>query len=135
MIENEETREKTKTVGYYAMFEYTNGFKKTLYWSKSKMQEHAKKYSQGYKADLSKGTSYTFWSKDFDGMAFKTMLRQLISKWGIMSIEMQNAIEKDMGVISEDGSVDYVDNKQPNNVLKDAEVKEEKVKTVSIDEI
>lgn len=135
LIENEETREKTKTVGYYAMFEYTNGFKKTLYWSKSKMQEHAKKYSQGYKADLSKGTSYTFWSKDFDGMAFKTMLRQLISKWGIMSIEMQNAIEKDMGVISEDGSVDYVDNKQPNNVLKDAEVKEEKVKTVSIDEI
>lgn len=110
LIEDEEAREKAKTIGYYAMFEYTNGFKKTLYWSKSKMQEHAKKYSQGYRADLSKGTAYTFWSKDFDGMAFKTMLRQLISKWGIMSIEMQNAVEKDMGVINEDGSVDYVDN-------------------------
>lgn len=135
LIEDEEIREKTKTIGYYAMFEYTNGFKKTLYWSKSKMQEHAKKYSQGYKADLSKGTSYTFWSKDFDGMAFKTMLRQLISKWGIMSIEMQNAIEKDMAVISEDGSVDYVDNKHTSNVSENAEIKEERVKTVSIDEI
>lgn len=135
LIEDEEIREKTKTIGYYAMFEYTNGFKKTLYWSKSKMQEHAKKYSQGYKADLSKGTSYTFWSKDFDGMAFKTMLRQLISKWGIMSIEMQNAIEKDMAVISEDGSADYVDNKHTSNVSENAEIKEERVKTVSIDEL
>ena len=112
LIDNEEKREKTTTIGYYAMFEYTNGFKKTLYWSKNKMVEHAKKYSQGYRADLNKGTSYTFWSKDFDGMAFKTMLRQLISKWGIMSIEMQNAVEKDMGVINEDGTIDYVDNKQ-----------------------
>lgn len=112
LIDNEEKREKTTTIGYYAMFEYTNGFKKTLYWSKNKMVEHAKKYSPGYRADLNKGTSYTFWSKDFDGMAFKTMLRQLISKWGIMSIEMQNAVEKDMGVINEDGTIDYVDNKQ-----------------------
>ncbi len=112
LIDNEEKREKAKTIGYYAMFEYTNGFKKTLYWSKNKMVEHAKRYSQGYRADLNKGTSYTFWSKDFDGMAFKTMLRQLISKWGIMSIEMQNAVEKDMGVINEDGTIDYVDNKQ-----------------------
>ena len=112
LIDNEEKREKAKPIGYYAMFEYTNGFKKTLYWSKNKMVEHAKRYSQGYRADLNKGTSYTFWSKDFDGMAFKTMLRQLISKWGIMSIEMQNAVEKDMGVINEDGTIDYVDNKQ-----------------------
>lgn len=112
LIDNEEKREKAKTIGYYAMFEYTNGFKKTLYWSKNKMVEHAKRYSQGYRADLNKGTSYTFWSKDFDGMAFKTMLRQLISKWGIMSIEMQNAVAKDMGVINEDGTIDYVDNKQ-----------------------
>ena len=110
LIEDEEKREEAKTVGYYAMFEYTNGFKKTLYWSKNKMIKHAKKYSKGYGADLEKGTTYTFWSKDFDGMAFKTMLRQLISKWGIMSIEMQTAFTKDMGVINGDGSVDYVDN-------------------------
>ena len=46
-------------------------------------------------------------------MATKTMLRQLISKWGIMSIEMQKAIECDMGVIGEDGNIDYVDNAAP----------------------
>ena len=44
-------------------------------------------------------------------MAFKTMLRQLISKWGIMSIEMQDVYTKDMAVIKEDGSIDYVDNR------------------------
>lgn len=136
LIEDEEKREKAKTIGYYAMFEYTNGFKKTLYWSKSKMIEHAKKYSQGYRADLSKGTSYTFWSKDFDGMAFKTMLRQLISKWGIMSIEMQNAVEKDMAVINEDGTPDYVDSKKSEEpIVSDAQVTSETVKQVNINDL
>lgn len=106
LIEDEEQRENAETIGYYAMFEFHNGFKKAMYWSKPKMETHAMKYSKGYKAK--KG--YTFWEKDFDGMAYKTMLRQLISKWGIMSIEMQSAIEKDMGVIHENGNVEYVDN-------------------------
>jgi recombination protein RecT len=106
LIDDEEERENANTIGYYAMFEYTNGFRKTLYWSKNKMEKHAMKYSKGYAAK--KG--YTFWEKDFDGMAFKTMLRQLISKWGIMSVEMQEALSKDMAVIKEDGSYDYVDN-------------------------
>jgi recombination protein RecT len=90
-IEDPDAREKAKTIGYYAMFELVNGFKKCMYWSKAKMEAHAEKYSMGYKAH--KG--YTFWEKDFDGMAFKTMLRQLISKWGIMSIDMQNAFAND----------------------------------------
>lgn len=110
LIEDEEVRENAPTIGYYAFFEYINGFKKALYWSKAKMESHALKYSQGYAADKKKGTAWTFWSKDFDGMAFKTMLRQLISKWGIMSIEMQSAIDADMAVINEDGTKDYVDN-------------------------
>jgi recombination protein RecT len=106
LIDDEETRENAVTVGYYAMFEYLNGFRKAMYWSKPKMEAHAMKYSKGYAAK--KG--YTFWEKDFDGMAFKTMLRQLISKWGIMSIEMQDAYEKDMAIITETGNVDNVDN-------------------------
>lgn len=110
LIEDEEVRENAPTIGYYAFFEYINGFKKAIYWSKAKMESHALKYSQGYAADKKKGTAWTFWSKDFDGMAFKTMLRQLISKWGIMSIEMQSAIDADMAVINEDGTKDYVDN-------------------------
>lgn len=106
LIEDEEERENAPTIGYYAMFEYTNGFKKAMYWSKKKMEAHAMKYSMGYRAK--KG--YTFWEKDFDAMAFKTMLRQLISKWGIMSIEMQSAIDSDMTVINEDGTKTYVEN-------------------------
>lgn len=106
LIEDEEARENAPTVGYYASFEYTNGFRKSLYWSKKRMESHALKYSKGYAAK--KG--YTFWEKDFDAMAYKTMLRQLISKWGIMSIDMQRAIEGDMSVITENGAPVYVDN-------------------------
>lgn len=106
LIDDEEAREPATTIGYYAMFEYTNGFKKAIYWSKKKMEAHAMKYSKGYQAK--KG--YTFWEKDFDGMAYKTMLRQLISKWGIMSIDMISAMDADMAVINEDGTKDYVDN-------------------------
>lgn len=127
LIDDEEKRENTKTIGYYAMFEYTNGFRKTMYWSKAKMEKHALQYSKGYQAK--KG--YTFWEKDFDAMAFKTMLRQLISKWGIMSIDLQNAYEGDMAYIKEDGSKEYVDNSE------DAvfEVQEEPKEIKSLDEI
>lgn len=110
MVEDWDAREKANTIGYYAFFELVNGFRKTIYWSKAQMESHAIKYSPGYKKDKDKGWKYTFWSKDFDGMAYKTMLRQLISKWGIMSVEMQSAIDADMAVINEDGTKEYVEN-------------------------
>lgn len=126
LIEDDIVREETPAMGYYAMFEYENGFRKTMYWSKKKMLAHAEKYSQAFKRNggakslelLEQGKipekelwKYSsFWFKDFDGMAQKTMLRQLISKWGIMSIDLQTAIDKDMAVLHEDGSVDYVEN-------------------------
>lgn len=109
MIDKWDEREALPTVGYYAFFELSNGFRKAIYWSRGQMEGHALKYSPGYKKDKEKGWNYTFWSKDFDGMAYKTLLRQLISKWGIMSIEMQNAFEGDMAVINEDGSRSYVE--------------------------
>lgn len=115
LIEDEEEREKAPTIGYYAMFEYVNGFKKSMYWSKAKMEAHAIKYSAGYAADKRKGNQYTFWSKDFDGMAYKTMLRQLISKWGIMSIDLVTAIDADMSVVNEDGSKSYVEVEEEMN--------------------
>lgn len=130
LIQDDIEREKAPTIGYYAMFEYVNGFKKTMYWSKEKMESHALKYSQGYRADKAKKTAYTFWSQDFDGMAYKTMLRQLISKWGIMSVDMQNAYENDMAYIKEDGSKVYVDNQED---VSDANFEEKPVK--GIDEL
>lgn len=117
IIEDDEKREKLKTIGYYAFYEYLNGFKKAMYWSKEKMEAHAIKYSPGYKADKTKKTSYTFWSKDFDDMAKKTMLRQLISKYGIMSTELQNAYENDMAYIKDDGSKEYLDNEENQNII------------------
>ena len=103
-------RAEADVIGYFAYFELNNGYRKELYWTREQMQAHAKQYSKGYKTDLSKGTSYTFWSKNFNEMAKKTMLRQLISKWGIMSMEFQTAYNGDQSVVREDGSFDYVDN-------------------------
>lgn len=120
--EDDIKREALPTIGYYAMFEYHNGFRKAIYWSREKMMAHADKYSMAFSAekyrDLLAGKIpqsdmwkfSSFWYKDFDGMAYKTMLRQIISKWGIMSIDLQKAIDGDMATINDDGSVDYVDN-------------------------
>lgn len=142
LIEDDILREEAPTMGYFAMFEYENGFRKTLYWSKKKMLAHAEKYSSAFyknggakslelleqgkipEKDMWKYSS--FWFKDFDGMALKTMLRQLISKWGIMSIDLQNAIDKDMAVIHEDGKTDYVDavKAEDDGVVSDQELQE-----------
>lgn len=108
LIDDDSKREKTKTIGYYAFYENIQGFRKAIYWSKEKMEAHANQYSMGYRAK--KG--FTFWEKNFDEMAKKTMLRQLISKYGVMSVDMQNAYEGDMAVINDDGSKAYVDNQE-----------------------
>lgn len=119
LVDDFEKRENAETIGYYAMFEYTNGFKKAMYWSKAKMLSHADKYSQGFNlnsyrmlkngeiADRDKRKYSSNWYQDFDEMAKKTMLRQLLSKWGIMSLELQQAIESDDKVvkIDDDGTI------------------------------
>ncbi len=109
-IMNPSDRENAETIGYYAMFELMNGFRKEMYTPKERMELHAKKYSSAYRYDLDKNKNSSAWTTDFDAMAKKTMIRQLIGKWGIMSVEMQQAYEKDMAVIEEDGNVRYVDN-------------------------
>lgn len=127
-IEDEGKRENAPTVGYLASFEYLNGFMKTIYWSKEKMIAHADRFSQAFSvgpvtiktknghvtkvsfADY-EARNYpakdewlysSFWYKDFDGMAHKTMLRQLISKWGVMSIDLQTAFEADAAADGEE---------------------------------
>lgn len=127
-IEDDLLREELPTVGYMAFFEYLNGFRKVLYWSKEKMLRHADKYSpafsaQSYKdiqdgkvADKDMWKYSSFWYKNFDDMAKKTMLRQLISRWGMMSTEISNgdmisALEHDNSVsdISANGDIVTVD--------------------------
>ncbi len=128
--DDEQLRDSLPTIGYYAMFEQHNGFRKIIYWSKEKMLIHADRYSPAFSLNGTGGqyakVSYadyeagnynkkdewkysSFWYKDFDGMACKTMLRQLISKWGVMSVDMQKAYESDGGVIGENGEVNFSD--------------------------
>lgn len=133
-IEDDSIRENTPIIGYLAYFELLNGFKKQVYFSQEKMLNHADKYSkafsrQKYEAlqagEIPQSEMWKYsspWYSGFTGMALKTVLRQLLSKWGILSIQMQTAISNDMGAINEDGSVDYVDNvsvdaAQDNNVI------------------
>jgi recombination protein RecT len=67
----------------------------------------------------------SFWYQNFDEMGVKTMIRQLLSKWGILSVEMEKGFAADGGVVSENGDIDYVDSptydEASNNVV-DAEV-------------
>ncbi len=119
-IEDDDIREQTPVIGYMAYFELLNGFAKTIYWSKAKVEKHADTYVPAFslanykklqegkiaKEDMWKYSSY--WYKSFDDMAKKTVLRQLISKWGIMSIEMQQALETDTTTPAFDDSGDII---------------------------
>lgn len=104
-------------IGYYAFFELLSGFRKAIYWTKEKMMEHADRYSQAFsktmyeklekgeipQKDLWKYSSY--WYKNFDQMAEKTMIRQLLSQWGVLSPEMRAAFESDEREIKEENGV------------------------------
>ena len=135
LMEDEIARENAPSIGYVASFEYLNGFSKTIYWSREKMEAHAMRYSKGYAAK--KG--YTFWEKDFDAMAFKTMLRQLISKWGVMSIDLQSAFDADS--VAEDtdymqaGQIDQPEATASQEPPIDAEVVSETTEDVSLNDI
>lgn len=123
LIDDANDREAARTIGYYAMFEYTNGFRKAMYWSIEKMLAHADKYSQAFSREKYKEIQAgripdkdmwkysSFWYKDFDAMAKKTMLRQLIGKWGVMSVDMQNAFNQDYktGGVSTKGEIVFDD--------------------------
>lgn len=116
-------REATPTVGYYGAFELISGFKKEMYCPVEMIEAHAKQYSRSYRYDLQSGKKLSPWSTNFDAMAKKTVLRQLLSKWGIMSVEMQQAYAADQSVIDEDGTNRYVDN--PSNVPVEVQVAED----------
>lgn len=102
-----------EVVGYYAYFKLLTGFKKALYMTKEEVEKHALTYSQSYKSDKAKGWTSSRWSQDFDAMGKKTVLKMLLSKFGVLSIEMQKAVTFDQSKVG--GSIDnpepaYVDN-------------------------
>ncbi len=120
-VDDDTIRENLPVVGYMAYFEMKNGYIKRLYWSKDKMLKHADEFSQAFNLqkyyELQEGKipqnelwKYSsFWYKNFDEMAKKTMLRQLLSKHGLLSTDMQRAVESDQAVINDNMKPEYVD--------------------------
>ena len=105
-----------EVVGYVAYMELLNGFKKSLYMTIEELQAHAEKYSQSYAYDLRSGRKSSVWTTNFDAMAKKTVLKKLLSNFGIISIDQQSAalataLQADQAVITEDG-FRYIDNER-----------------------
>jgi len=109
-----------KIVGYAAYFSLLNGFEKTVYWPIDKIDKHGKRFSKTYKQGVG------LWKEDFDAMAKKTVLKHLLSKWGILSIEMQRAIKFDQSVVKDVDAedVDYVDMAEEKSFADDEPIEE-----------
>ncbi|CAF1852536.1 recombinase RecT [Bacillus subtilis] len=107
-----EKRESDAVIGYAAYFELLNGFRKTVYWTKAQVEKHKKKFS---KSDFG-------WKNDWDAMALKTVLKAILSKWGILSVEMQKAVIEDDEARER---IDITDEMSEPEII-DAEVSEEK---------
>jgi len=99
-------KKSDKVIGYAAYFNMINGFEKTIYWTVEQVESHARRYSKSFNNSTSR------WQQDFNAMAMKTVIKSLLSKWGILSIEMQTAIRTDQAVIksAEIEDIEYIDN-------------------------
>ena len=111
--------EKTSSTvkGFLAFFEMNNGFKHNIYMTKDEMIAYAKKYSKAYQYDLQTGKQNSVWSTDFNSMAEKTVLRQLISKFGYMSSEMERAMGFDQSGHHDNNFDDDIDEEEEELVL------------------
>jgi len=103
---DESQKKSEKIVGYVAYFKLVTGFEKYLYMSREEVEKHALKYSQTYKKGFGK------WKDDFDSMAKKTVLKLLLSKFGILSVDIQNALTFDQSVVMNPETMEtvYADN-------------------------
>ena len=112
-------KKSENVIGYFAYMETINGFRKSIYMTKEQVIEHAKKYSKSY------NSQYSAWQTDFDMMAIKTCLRLLISKYGLLSIDVANAVAEDLK------DFEVKENEQTEQELeqnKNYEIKEEEIK-------
>jgi recombination protein RecT len=100
--------------GYYARIELVSGFVKESFMTDREMNIHAEKFSMSYKYDLKNRKNSSVWSTDFSSMAKKTILKMLLSKFGILSTDMQTAVVKD-----QTGDGEYIDNKNVETEIQD----------------
>ena len=78
-----------KVLGYFAYFQLLNGYEKAIFMTKDEITEHAEKYSQSY------GSDYSPWKKQFDEMGQKTVIKKLLSKYGVLTTEFQDAVKEE----------------------------------------
>ncbi len=81
------SKPQDEIVGYFAAFKLLNGFEKVSFWTVEKVTAHGKKFSKSFASGP--------WKTDFDAMAQKTILKDILSKYGPLSVEMQKAIDED----------------------------------------
>lgn len=109
-------RKDLKIIGYMAGLELINGFRKVIFWTINDVEAHAQRYSQSYRKYKRTGDkNNAIWALQFDKMAEKTLLKLLISKYGIMSTDMQQAVVSDQSKINIDldtgeENIEYIDN-------------------------
>lgn len=109
-IENDAERLKTPIIGYVNYFCLLNGFESTFYMSREEMDAHALRYSQTYKSTIGYIKEQSKWTTDFDAMALKTVIKLNLSKNGVLSTELQDAIRADQSVMREENKYEYTDN-------------------------
>lgn len=136
--------EDDEIIGYVSYFRLNNGFEKTIFWSIDKMRKHADTYSQAFSMEIAEQIKQgkipekdmwkysSYWYKDFDGMALKTMIRQMLSKWGILSEELLKAIEDDQSVLVGDSRT-YIDNQPETRQTSLPDVKKEDVVELEVE--
>lgn len=103
-FEFQEDRKSDKVIGYYFYFQLLNGFEKGIYWPREKCEAHGRRYSRSYDSGP--------WTKDFDAMALKTVLKDGLSKWGVMSTKMELANRFDQAAVKEEAGElkpEYID--------------------------
>jgi recombination protein RecT len=115
-----------KPIGYCATFVTVWGFEKSLFMTSKEMQAFCGKYSESYKNDK---YGKSLWNTDFDIMAEKTVLKNLLKHYGIKSVEMNKAIISDQAVIRDfdKQTMDYIDNPQSQVQDVQAEVVESNI--------
>ncbi len=126
----DDERANKEIIGYMAGLELVNGFRKVIFWTNQEVEDHAIRYSQSYRKFKKTGNKNdAIWASQFEKMAEKTVLKALLSKYGIMSTDMQKAVVSDQAKLNIDletgeENINYIDNSEITETLTSEQQKE-----------